>query len=85
MNNVIKSLLFSLLIVATVSIKSGQTKPPMPTTVTVGAIELPVQYNERNGRYYVVNQGNIIEVKPSEREGCLSPVSFGPITASQEN
>ncbi|MFS8507390.1 MAG: hypothetical protein LVQ75_04875 [Candidatus Babeliales bacterium] len=76
MNNVIKSLLFSLLIATTVSIKSGQTKPPMPTTVTVGTIELPVLYDNESGCYYVLNNGKQIKVNPSNRPGCLSPVSF---------
>lgn len=76
MNNVIKSLLFSLLIATTVSIKSGQTKPPMPTTVTVGTKELPVLYDTESGCYYVLNNGKQIKVHPSNRPGCLSPVFF---------
>lgn len=77
MNNVIKSLLFSFLIAATVSVKSGQIKPPtMPETITVGTTELKVHYNEEGKYYYVVNKGQIIKVILSNRPGCLSPVFF---------
>lgn len=77
MNNVIKPLLFSFLIAATVSLNGGQTKPlTMPKTVTIGTKELDVHYDEKGQYYYVVNNGQIIKVSASNRLGCLSPVSF---------
>lgn len=78
MNNVIKSLLFSFLIAATVSVHGGERiEPKLPATVPVGDKELTVLYTEE-GLPYVWNDGKQIFIQPSSsnRTCCVSPVSF---------
>jgi hypothetical protein len=74
MNNVIKTFLFSVLIGATVTVKSGDVIP-FPTEIPVGTKVLPVLYDE-DGRAHVVNNEKKIFVVPSSsnRPGCVSPV-----------